>query len=132
MAATSDRSIGELFGDLSRELTTLVRKELELARTELTNKAGRIGSRLAIVVLGAVVALAGFLTIVASLVLLVIQLDIMSPWLSTLVVGVVVLAIGGLLAQQSLSALRQENLTPTQTVQTLKEDAAWAKGQTTR
>lgn len=127
-----DRSIGELFGDLTRELTTLVRKEIELARVELSAKAGRIGARLAMVVLGAVVALAGLLVIVAAVVLLVISLDIMPEWLATLLVGVIVLAIGGFLAQRALAALRQENLAPTETVRTLKENAEWAKGQTTR
>lgn len=127
-----DRSIGELFGDLSRELTTLVRKEIELARVELSAKAGRIGTRLAMVVLGAVVALAGLLVIVAAVVLMVINLDIMPEWAATLLVGVIVLAIGGFLAQRALSALRQENLAPTETVRTLKENAEWAKGQTTR
>lgn len=127
-----DRSIGELFGDLTRELTTLVRKEIELARVELSAKAGRIGTRLAMVVLGAVVALAGLLVIVAAVVLMVINLDIMPEWAATLLVGVIVLAIGGFLAQRALSALRQENLAPTETVRTLKENAEWAKGQTTR
>ena len=130
--AKDDRSIGELFGNLTRELTTLVRKEIELARVEMSAKAGRIGTRLGMVVLGAVVALAGLLVIVAGIVLLVINFDIMPEWAATLLVGVVVIAIGGLLAQQALNALRQENLAPTETVRTLKENAEWAKGQTTR
>jgi len=127
-----DRSIGELFSDLSRELTTLVRKEVELARVELSSKAGRIGNRLGMVALGAVVALAGLFTVVAGIVLLVIRLDIMADWAAALLVGVIVLAVGGLLARQALNALRQENLAPTETVRTLKENAEWAKGQTTR
>jgi uncharacterized membrane protein YqjE len=127
-----DRSIGELFSDLSRELTTLVRKEVELARVELSSKAGRIGNRLGMVVLGGVVALAGLLTVVAGIVLLVISFDVMPDWAAALLVGVIVLAVGGLLAQQALNALRRENLAPTETVRTLKENAEWAKGQTTR
>ncbi len=127
-----DRSIGELFGNLTRELTTLVRKEIELARVEMSAKAGRIGTRLGMVVLGAIVALAGLLVIVAGIVLLVINFDVMPEWAATMLVGVVVIAIGGLLAQQALSALRQENLAPTETVRTMKENAEWAKGQTTR
>ena len=127
-----DRSIGELFSDLSRELTTLVRKEVELARVELTAKMGRIGSRLGMVALGGVVALAGLFAVVAGIVLLVISFDIMPDWAAALLVGIIVLAIGGLLAQQAVNALRRENLAPTETVRTLKENAEWAKGQTTR
>jgi len=127
-----DRSIGELFSDLSRELTTLVRKEVELARVELSAKMGRIGSRLGMVALGGVVALAGLFAVVAGIVLLVISFDIMPDWAAALLVGIIVLAIGGLLAQQAVNALRRENLAPTETVRTLKENAEWAKGQTTR
>jgi uncharacterized membrane protein YqjE len=126
-----DRSLGELFGELSRELSTLVRKELELARVELGSKASRVGARLGMVGVAAVIACAGLYAIVAGLVLLVITFGL-SAWLSAMLVGVVVLAIGGFMAQQAISGLRQLDLTPTETVRTLKENAEWAKGQTTR
>ena len=38
-----ERSLGELFGDLTRELTTLIRQEATLARTELSQKAAGVG-----------------------------------------------------------------------------------------
>jgi len=132
MADVQDsRSIGELFADLSRELTTLVRKEIELARVELSNKAARVGARVGTIAVGAVVACAGLYAIVAGIILVVINFG-MPAWGAALLVGVLVLIVGGLMAQQALSALRRENLTPTETVRTLKENAEWAKGQTTR
>ena len=38
-----DRSIGELFAELSQKTTTLVRQEIELAKVEMSQKASRVG-----------------------------------------------------------------------------------------
>jgi hypothetical protein len=51
----------------------------------------------------------------------------MEWWVSALLVGVVVAAIGGYLVSKGLNALRQQDLTPSQTVETLKEDAQWIR-----
>jgi len=50
-------------------------------------------------------------------------------WLSAFIVGVVVLAAGGLLVRTGLTALRNEGMAPKQTIETLQEDAQWAKNQ---
>lgn len=132
MAQIQDtRSIGELFSELTREVTTLLRKEFELARLELSTTASRVASRLGVIVLGAVLACAGLFTIVAALVLVAVELG-MPAWAAALVVGVVVLGAGGVMAQQALSALRREDLAPRETVRSLKENAEWAKAQAGR
>jgi len=51
-------------------------------------------------------------------------------WLSALIVGIVVAAIGGFLVQKGLDALKHEDMAPRETVQTLKENAQWAREQT--
>jgi hypothetical protein len=51
-------------------------------------------------------------------------------WLSALIVGLVVGGIGYAVLQSGLSALKRANLTPHETIETLKEDAEWAKEQT--
>ena len=45
---TEERSLGELFSDLSRELGTLVRHEAELAKTEISGTVGRVGKSVAL------------------------------------------------------------------------------------
>ncbi len=127
---SEDRSLGELFGDLARQLTTLVRQEIDLARTELTSKAGSIGRDIAFLLAGGAVAYAGFLGILAALVLALVALGL-PAWLAALIIGGVVAVIGYLLVRRGLEALRREDLTPTRTIQTLKEDAEWARDQTT-
>jgi hypothetical protein len=52
-------------------------------------------------------------------------------WLSALVVGLVVVAIGAVLVLRARESLKPANLAPRRTVETLKEDQEWAKEQIT-
>ena len=123
-----DRSLGELFSELTRELTALVRQEVALARTELTQKATTVGKNVGVLAAGGAVAYAGFLALLAALIIGLGQLGL-PWWLSALIVGLVVAGIGYLLVQKGLTALKQLNLAPEQTIATLKEDKEWAKEQ---
>ena len=55
-----DRSLGELFAELSRETTTLMRQELALATTEMTHKASRVGKDIAFLAVGATMVYAAY------------------------------------------------------------------------
>ncbi len=125
-----DRSLGELFSELSQETTTLIRQEVNLAKTEMSQKASRVGKDVGFMAAGGAVAYAGLLAILAGAIAL---LDLVIPlWLSALLVGLVVAAIGYFLVRKGLDALKQEDLAPRETIQTLKEDKEWAKDQTDR
>ncbi len=121
-------SLGELFAELTREMSTLVRQEVALARVEMTQKASRAGRNVGFLALGGAVAYAGFLALMAAVILLLAQL--MPSWVSALVVGLVVAGIGYFLVRKGLDALKQEDLAPRQTIESLKDDVAWAKEQT--
>ncbi len=123
-----DRSLGELFADLAREMGTLVRAEVELARVEMTQKATRVGKDVGFLAVGAAVAYAGLLAILAAVIIGLAQLGV-PWWLSALLVGLVVAGVGYALVQRGLTALKREDLTPRQTIETLKEDKDWAKEQ---
>ena len=123
-----DRSVGELFAELSREMAMLVRQEVHLAKTEVSQKASQIGKDIGFLAVGGAVAYAGFLALLAALILV---LAILLPgWLAALVVGLVVAGVGYFLVQKGLTDLKRIDLAPRQTVQTLKEDVQWAKDQT--
>jgi hypothetical protein len=125
-----DRSLGELFSELSQETTTLIRQEVNLAKTEMSQKASRVGKDVGFMAAGGAVAYAGLLAIIAGVIAL---LDLVIPlWLSALLVGLVVAAIGYFLVRKGLDALKQEDLAPRETIETLKEDKEWAKDQTDR
>jgi hypothetical protein len=129
MQQTNDeRSLGELFGDLARDMGTLVSQELALARTELTEKASQVGKDIAMLAVGGLVAYAGLLAIIAAVIVLIADRGV-PLWVSALIVGLVVAGIGYLLVQRGISALRRQDFAPRQTIQSLKDDTQWAKEQ---
>jgi hypothetical protein len=125
---SDDRSLGELFSELTHELTTLVRQETALARSEMSQKVREVGKDLAFLAAGGAVAYAGFLALLAAVIIGLGQLGVWW-WLSALLVGVVVTGIGYALVQKGLTALKQVEPAPQQTIASLKEDKEWAKEQ---
>lgn len=123
-----DRSLGELFGDLARETSTLVRQEVQLAKTEMTQKASAVGKDVGFIAAGGFVAYAGLLALIATLIIALGQLGV-TWWLAALIVAVVVVAVGYFLIQRGISALKRASMAPEQTIQTLKEDRQWASEQ---
>lgn len=123
-----DRSLGELFAELTRETRTLIQQEFELARSELTTKTSELGKNAALIAAGGLMAYAGFLAVVAAVVLGLVALDL-PPWAAALVGGALVAGVGYLLYRQGLATLRRTNIKPRQTIETLKEDAQWLKTQ---
>jgi len=122
------RSLGELFSELANETTTLVRQEIQLARTEMTQKATQAGKDVGMIGAGGALAYAGLLALIAALI---IGLGELIPlWLSALIVGLVVVGVGYMLIQRGLTALKQIDPKPQQTIQTLQEDKEWVKEQT--
>jgi len=125
-----ERSLGDLFSDLSRETTTLVRQEVQLAKAELTQSATEAVRGIGMLVAGGAVAYAGLFFLLLAIVFGLIEAG-WDAWLSALVVGLVVGAIGGILVLRARESLKPANLAPQKTVESLKEDAAWAKEQIT-
>jgi xanthine/uracil permease len=124
----NDRSLGDLFGDLARDMGTLVSQEVTLARTEITDTATRAGKDIAVLAVGGLVAYAGLLAIIAAVIFLMADRGI-PLWLSALIVGAIVAAIGYVLVQRGINALKHQDLTPRQTIASIKEDTQWAKEQ---
>jgi len=125
-ARKDERSLGELFGDLARDMGVLVRQEVQLATTEMTHKASRAAQEVGMIVVGGLVAYAGLLAILASVIVWLAAAGL--GWgQAALLVGVIVAVIGGLLVQRGLAALKHADLAPRKTMETLKEDTQWAK-----
>lgn len=128
MQGRDGRSLGELFAELAQETSTLVRQEVNLAKTEVSQKASRAGKHIGTLAAGGAVAYAGLLAILAGVIVLLD--DVMPLWLSAILVGLVVALVGYFLVRRGLDALKREDLAPRQTIETLKEDQQWAKDQT--
>ncbi len=128
MDRRDDRSLGELIAELTKETTTLVRQEVQLAKTEMSQKASEAGKDVGFLGAGGALAYAGLLAIIAGIILAL--GEIIPLWASALLVGLVVGAIGYFLVRKGINALKQVKPMPEQTLQTLKEDKEWAKDQT--
>lgn len=125
--AMENKPLGDLFSDLASEMSELVRKEVALAKVEVGQKAKFVGKNIGYLVVGGSVAYAAMLTIIAGIVML---LDkVMPDWGAALLVGIVVGVVGWLLISKARAALQATDMTPQQTVESLKEDAAWVKQQ---
>ena len=122
-----ERSVGELIAELSRDMGRLVRDEINLARTEMTQKASKAGMDVAGMAVGALVLYGGFLVLLAAAVI--ILAHAMAWWLAALIVGLVVVAIGAGLAWYYFNKLSNISPAPRQTVETLREDKEWMKNQ---
>lgn len=127
--AKEEKSLGDLFSELATETSNLVKQEVALAQVELTQKAVKVGKNIGFLVVGGAVAYAALLAFVAALIIGLGRLLDGNYWLSALIVGVVILAAAAVLIMSALSALKNTGLTPTQTVETIKEDAQWLKDQ---
>lgn len=123
----TDRSIATLFRQLSRDLGTLLRQESELARAELREKGAQLGSGVSQLGTGAAVLFAGFLILLMAAVYGLAGL-VDSLALSALIVGAVTTAIGLVLLVRGRSQLKTENLTPTRTVESLRQDVDIVRG----
>jgi len=131
-----ERSIGELFGQLSQDMTLLVRQEVQLARTEMTEKLSKLTTNLISVGAGGFVAYLGGLALMAALILAVRDLANISLAWSALIVGGVLAIIGYVMLQRGLKELKQVELAPRRSVenikddvQSIKDDVQWAKEQ---
>lgn len=126
-------SVGQLLKDLRDESGTLLRQEVALAKTEISEKVATAGRNAASIAVGGAVALAGLLFVLAAIAfglysLMTRTLDVspgLAMWLAPLIVGVVVGLIGYAMVQKGLSTLKRMSPVPEKTVQTLKEDKQW-------
>jgi putative superfamily III holin-X len=125
---TRNRSFPEIFTDLFSQTTTLLSKEGQLARSEMSEKIGQVGTGLALLVLGAVLLIPALVILLDALAGFLIRRGFNPPE-AALIVGGAALALGVILALIGLSRLKAKRLMPTRTIEQLQQDAAVAKQQ---
>lgn len=125
-----ERSLGELFTDLLDDTRLLMRQEIELARTELSQKVSGYARDFGVIAAAGSVAYIGLMAIVAAAIL---GLGSVIPmWASALAIGAVLVLVGYLFARRGMNNIKSRRLVPEQTVESLKEDKEWAQGQIRR
>lgn len=122
-----DRSLGDLLGDLSRDLSTLMRQEIELAKVEIKEEVAKTGK--AGGMLGGTAVAGHMALLLLSFALAWGLAEIMPTGFAFLLVGLAYAAVAGALYLKGRDELRKVHPVPEQTVETLKEDVAWARQQ---
>ncbi len=121
-------SVGELIGNISNDLSTLFRQEVELAKAELKQEASKAGK--AAGMLGAA-GYAGHLTLVLLSFALVFALgNVMDYGWAALIVGAIWGIVAAVLFVNGRKKLKTVDPVPHRTVDTIKEDAQWLKNPT--
>jgi uncharacterized membrane protein YqjE len=120
-------SLGTLVTGIVEDLQNVVRGELALAKTELKTEAAGIGKGVAMLAAGAIVGLVAFIFLMLGVTYLLARW--LTMWQSAALVGAALLLIAVILLLAGRSKVSAANLTPTQTIDSLKEDQAWASQQ---
>ena len=122
----SETSLGELFKRLTADTGELIRQEMSLAKVEIREAGATLARDATKIGIAVGFALAGVLALAAFAVVGLGDL-FENYWLAALIVGVALLAGGGYLARNAMNDIKRHGLKPQETVQTLRDDASWAK-----
>jgi hypothetical protein len=114
------RSLGELFGQLSQDISLLMRQELQLAKAELAEKAVRARKDAVAVGTGGIVAYLGALALVAAVILFLTQVVGIVAWLSALLVGLIGAGVGYAMLNRGIRDMGAIDPKPQRTVETVR------------
>jgi F0F1-type ATP synthase assembly protein I len=122
-----EKSLGQLFSELTADLSTLMRKEVELAKVETKEEVSRAGKA------GGMLGGGAFAGYFALLFLSFALAWLLDEWMHTalafLIVGLLYAVVAAVLVVRGRARLQSVNPVPHQTVETLKEDVQWARAQ---
>ena len=129
--ANHNRSIADVLRDVIMQVTTLLRKEAELARVELSENMSRAALGLGLM-LGGSVLLIPALVILLEAAVAALEQNGMRPAAAAGIIGGVALVLGFILIAIGVSRLRVRSLMPNKTIQQVQRDATTAKQQMRR
>jgi hypothetical protein len=125
--ASDERSLGQIVSDVTQDITTLIRQEMDLAKTELKQEVTKAGKGAGL--LGGAGVAGYFVLLFLSVTAMYGLAEAMDAWLAALVVTLVWAVVAAVLAMVGKKSLQESNPQLPQTQQTLKEDVQWAKAQ---
>jgi hypothetical protein len=131
---THPNTLPHLLRDLRDETTTLLRQEVALAKAELKENASRLSSHAIQIAIGGFVSYAGMIVLLIGLGLLISSLLVragvdrdLAQWLAPALVGAVVALIGWGMVARARRAMSSDDITPRQTIATMRENKDWAQ-----
>jgi uncharacterized membrane protein YqjE len=126
-AAADDRSLGRVVSDLSTDLSTLMKQEVQLAKVELKEEVAKVGKGAGM--LGGAGFAGWFVLLFLSLALTFLLDDWMPLEAAALITAGVWAVVAAVLALVGRKELRESNPQLPKTQETLKEDVQWARAQ---
>jgi hypothetical protein len=125
MPERGEKTIGALFSELTQEVRTLFRQEMNLFVAEIKEKLVDIAKDALAIGVGVTMLYFGSFVLIAALVLGL--ATVMPAWGAALLVAAAFIGTGIVLVQRGRRNLAQLDKKPEQTVETLKETVQWAK-----
>jgi uncharacterized membrane protein len=122
-----NKSVGELFADLTRDMSTLLRQEMQLAKTEMTQKVASLGRNIAFLAVAATLAMLALQVLCATAIFALAL--VVTAWLAALIVAGVLVLLAIIFALVALHSFKKASIAPRQTMETIREDVRWAKHQ---
>jgi len=126
MTSMNVRPIPEIFGDLVQQLSLLVRKESQLARAEISEKASRALSGMGLMMIGAILLIPALVILLQAAMATLVE-NGMEASLASLIVGGAAFVLGMILALVGWSWVKPVSLVPDKTIDQLQQDAAVAR-----
>ena len=121
----NEPSLGELFGDLTRETKQLVRQEVQLAKIELKESAKQVGRGAAMIGVGALLGMGALLALLTTVIA--VLATFMPVWAAALIVTAITGAGAYVLATKGMKIIQDGDLAPRETIETVREDVVWLK-----
>ena len=123
----SPEGLGSIVSGIVKDLQEIVRGEFNLAKTEIKEDVSAMGKGAASIAAGGIVAFVGFVFLMLSATFVLSKW--VEMWIAALIVAVALLLIGAILAMSGKKKLSASSLKPTESMESLKEDQAWASQQ---
>lgn len=121
------RSVGAIVGDIAQDMSTLIRQEIDLAKTELKSEATKAGKGAGM--LGGAGAAGYLMLFFLSFALMYLLAKVMPLWIAAVATGVVWGIVAAVLALRGRKEMKQSSPQLPMTQQSLKEDVQWARAQ---
>jgi hypothetical protein len=126
MNSPSSRSIPELFSDAVGQLAKLIGNEFDLARAELSDKAGQAGRAAAIIGAGAVILIPALVMLLFAAAAALMHAGLSDP-VAYLMTGIGAAAVSAALIATGVKRLSGHALKPTVTLDQVQRDKVAAK-----
>ena len=124
----TERSLGSVVNEAKDEFKEFAQTRVAMLISELRENAQTMKSAAPMMAVGLFFAITAWLVLTGALISIVwvaFEPSSYAPFLACLIVGIVYLAVGGILSLLAYSSIRDKSITPKRTIQVLKEDRTW-------